>query len=917
MKNLPAIRDFRNYGSMYPRINYTRIIIGVIVFLVSIFLLLLVSSVKVFALHAGCEYSTTNTGQMLPGTCVGLYGSDPWDSGCIRRPPEAYTLESCSSDIGYLETWLGVDCTGCSGGGSEKPLNGVVLLPDGATRWLADGVTDCSYDIGAGGRGGNVTSSVGSLSWVWDDTNRLWFYNISSAPAGAVTSTLDPPTECGYTCDYSFVWDSADWTEIPNSHSSGCSTTFDHDSTRGELIAHVLKPIPQPKPNLTVSTPVVIPPSPEVNQTHTVSVDISNDDKIDIGTSFNNQIFLDGSATPIAGQDILIDSISKNGTKTITFGLTTGLTIATAGSHKYKVCTDTGGAIDESSEADNCSAEVTFNVTAAPLTCTLSVTSPVAPNAQQNITATITGDPASFKWEATTGVYTANNLAEYKYDSVSKTQTVTWKAPNAYSTSGWVLLTPYRSINQADPGAFCTANINTTAPPPDFSISLTPLTQSVEKPSVAVYTITINPLNGWNTLSDNAVSITALRNCPSTRAADCQFTDTTVRVKTENLKSGTTYNNLFVTGKNVARNLSHDSNPVSLTILKPTGTINVTVWEDSQSENCNQNGGEDYLSGVGVWATGASSQNGTTNASGNIIFSNVLAGPYQITINKIGYTISSTQPCDSSNLIFDLQAGETKFVNWALVKVQDPAWFKVFDGDIHSNEAIQDYLPIDEYLIDKTAGWDESGGMCTAGGDVELGFGDIGSGNSWLVEDYNNTDINLPILEFKGSYDSLPNWNSLEAGKTYESGSLTINSTVNYRVDGEGIVLVKVDGDLAIENAIKNANPGTDESGIVFYVDGNVTIGKNAEQLDAIILTTTGKSITVKGKEVGDPEHRKDKQFLVNGSLYAGSFSLPRNRFNIDANIAPTEIVNFMPIYLVGSHPKELEQLKIYWAELD
>jgi len=164
----------------------------------------------------------------------------------------------------------------------------------------------------------------------------------------------------------------------------------------------------------------------------------------------------------------------------------------------------------------------------------------------------------------------------------------------------------------------------------------------------------------------------------------------------------------------------------------------------------------------------------------------------------------------------------------------------------------------------------------------------------------------------------LPNWNDLEAGKTYEeSGGLDISGTVNYKVDGEGIVLIKVNGDLTINNDNKNNGSGIDESGVVFYVDGNVTIGDRAEQLDAIILTTTGHSIKVEGKDVGDPDHRKDKQLVVNGSLYTGSFSLPRNRYKADENKTPAEIVNFMPIYLVGSRPKELEQIKIYWSELD
>ena len=299
------------------------------------------------------------------GPGVYIENNCPSGGGCHALPGNNYKYEvDCYADGNAQETvseGTHGDCS-CSGG-EEKPLNGIVLLPDGVTRWLAEEPTDCSYDKGAGGRGGNVTSSVGSLSWVWDDTNKLWFYNISSAPDGTVTSTLTPPTACGYTCDYSFVWDSADWTEVPNSKSLTCSTTFNHDSTRGELIAHVLKPIPQPKPNLTVSDLAVNPSDPELNGAHTVTANVVNDGKVDINnTQFNNQIYLDGSATAISGKDISINTLSKNGTTTITF---TELQIATAGNHTYKVCTDTGNTIDESNEnqSDNC-AEVTFEIEA-------------------------------------------------------------------------------------------------------------------------------------------------------------------------------------------------------------------------------------------------------------------------------------------------------------------------------------------------------------------------------------------------------------------------------------------------------------------------------------------------------------------------------------------------------------------------
>jgi len=258
----------------------------------------------------------------------------------------------------YLE-----DCSDCSCDDSTPDLNGVVLLPDGVTRWLADGTTDCAYTNGTGnrGRGGSVSSSAGNLSWVWDDTNKLWLYRISSAPTGSVTSTLDPPTTCGYTCAGSFVWD-ADWNEIPGSRVEGdpCSATFDYDDTKGYTIAHVLKPSPI-KPNLTVQGVQVKDPSnPELNEVHTVTANIVNDDVVNISDSFVTKLYLDVKDDDHEVGESTIASLDKKQDKEFKVA---DLKIATPGAHTYYVCTDTGGVIAESDENDNC-AEVTFEIEA-------------------------------------------------------------------------------------------------------------------------------------------------------------------------------------------------------------------------------------------------------------------------------------------------------------------------------------------------------------------------------------------------------------------------------------------------------------------------------------------------------------------------------------------------------------------------
>ncbi|MBU1017384.1 hypothetical protein KJ678_04480, partial [Patescibacteria group bacterium] len=243
--------------------------------------------------------------------------------------------------------------------------------------------------------------------------------------------------------------------------------------------------------------------------------------------------------------------------------------------------------------------------------------------------------------------------------------------------------------------------------------------------------------------------------------------------------------------------------------------------------------------------------------------------------------------------------GKTATYNWALAKPETPAWFQTYNGDVHTNSYLYNAIPSGNFLIETL------GGVCSAKSSIDLGSGSVGSSNDWKVESYNHT-ISLPSLIFSGSYDALSRWNDLEAGKVYELSDNEITSTVNYKVSGTGFAVIYRDGDLAIGNDIKSDD--VDSTGLVIYVKGDVTVDKNAEQIDAIIFATG--EITIESK--GD---KKDKALIVNGGLYGNKVSLTRNMYKSNDNVLPSETVNFTPLYLVGTIPQEFQQVKIYWKE--
>jgi len=333
----------------------------------------------------------------------------------------------------------------------------------------------------------------------------------------------------------------------------------------------------------------------------------------------------------------------------------------------------------------------------------------------------------------------------------------------------------------------------------------------------------------------------------------------------------------------------------------PEGNLKVHIWDDSKSENCNQNADESDMGGINVSATpsgGGSSVSGVTNSSGDVTFSDLAVGDYLVTVTpKTGYISSSG--CSAS--VVTIENGKTVSYNWALVKPEKPAWFNTFDGDIHTNSYLYSAVPSNKYLI--SASWDNSGGVCSAKLSIDLGLGSVGDKNNWGVSDYNRI-IDFPPIALEGSYSSFDRWNNLSAGEIYEFSDNEITSTVTYKVSGTGFAVIKVEGDLDINNDIKSDD--LDKTGLLIFVDGGVTIGENAQRVDAIILAAGEIAIEGKGG-------KNDKVLVVNGSLYGNKVTFGRNRYKADENAAASETVKFMPIYSVGTIPQDFKQMKIYW----
>ena len=99
---------------------------------------------------------------------------------------------------------------------------------------------------------------------------------------------------------------------------------------------------------------------------------------------------------------------------------------------------------------------------------------------------------------------------------------------------------------------------------------------------------------------------------------------------------------------------------------------------------------------------------------------------------------------------------------------------------------------------------------------------------------------------------------------------------------------------------------------MVLYVNGNVIIEENVEEIDAVIYAT-GKI------DIRDNGNRTDKKIIIRGGLYGNIVGLGRDRYKIDGNTSESEEIRYKEIYVASGKdnaPKGIQEVKIYWKEL-
>lgn len=156
----------------------------------------------------------------------------------------------------------------------------------------------------------------------------------------------------------------------------------------------------------------------------------------------------------------------------------------------------------------------------------------------------------------------------------------------------------------------------------------------------------------------------------------------------------------------------------------------------------------------------------------------------------------------------------------------------------------------------------------------------------------NKTQVDIPM---NGSTDHL--WYiSKSSPPTSSDGNLTITNNI----PGNQTGVVFVDGNLTINPTSKKLTIAN-SSGLVFVVQGNVNIGKDVTQIDAVIISsgkihTAGSSCSTNAEEV-------DNALTINGSLISLDAGEPiqfcRKLKGSGNDTNPAEIINFDPKYLV------------------
>lgn len=364
--------------------------------------------------------------------------------------------------------------------------------------------------------------------------------------------------------------------------------------------------------------------------------------------------------------------------------------------------------------------------------------------------------------------------------------------------------------------------------------------------------------------------------------------------------------NLTVTDNNSA---TSPCNCSQVTVNQPTGTISGFAFDDDNGNGCFNAGPDSRLDGVEIRAAGITTYTRTTGPNGEFSFAGIPADTYTLTVLSYpaGYLGVSGWDDDESCNCPDppdcqlrrtvvLSAGGTAQRLVGLKSDPDP-WFQTENGNVHSNNSLTQTIPPDKYFMN---GVTSSEGVLTAQNSISIGGGKISrrDPNNWKDGAYGT--ITTPTYEtLWNNYKSKlvsdkTSWpNPVPTGVVRVKSDVNLNTTRWQAISGNPTVIFI--GDEAGDGSVipRNLTITDNLTGkkVIFVVSGNVTLNKQVEDIQGIIICDgifdTASVAVVQGE---------DRPLNFTGTVIANQFSLERRRSD---NNNPSEKFVYNPSFLI------------------